>query len=72
MKLSSILFVGCSPSIKDPVCSDGPRFNGSRQRRLFSFCGGLGIGGIWRHPELVGVEFAGNRSGEEELSVVSR
>ena len=49
--------------------------DGSRQRRLLSLSGGLGIGGIWGRAELLGVELLEASCGEQldkDLSVVSR
>ena len=75
MKWSSIALAARLSSGKESACSEGPRFNGSRQRRLFSLSGGLGIGGIWGRSELLGVELLEASCGEQldkDLSVVSR
>lgn len=75
MKWSSITLAARLSSSKESACSEGPRFNGSRQRRLFSLSGGLGIGGIWVRSELLGVELLEASCGEpldKGRSIVSR
>ena len=75
MKWSSITLPARLSSSKESACNEGPRFNRSIQRRLFSLPGGLGIGGIWGHSELLGVELPEASCGEpldKGLSVVSR